>query len=336
MRYTILITTYNRATYLRDTLAALAQLRVTTGDWEVIIVDNNSSDETRAVVEAAQPTFPVDLIYLFEATQGKPAALNTGIERSRGSVIAMTDDDVRVEPDWLDRTGAGFAAFDCDYVGGKVLPVWEAPRPSWLPETAGKHWAVIALLDYGPQPLEVGKAGTPWPLGANMSFRRDAFDRAGYWDNNFGRHGNTLRGQEQREWCLRARAAGLRGYYLPDAIVHHLIPKRRLNKAYFRSWFYWNGISRAILYQKLGVDMESPDESQLDFNRVPHLFGVPRYMFRTAVQHVAGVVRAAVQGRETACFEHELWLWFFAGVLRRRWSDRRLPVSASLASAHTS
>jgi glucosyl-dolichyl phosphate glucuronosyltransferase len=328
MTYTVLITTYNRAHYLRDTLTALAKLTCR-DPWEVVIVDNNSTDATRSVVEEAQPTFPVDLVYVFEGVQGKPAALNTGIARSRGRILAMTDDDVRVEPDWLDRIGEGFRRFGCDYVGGKVLPLWEAPRPEWLPNRGGRHWAVVALLDYGPEPREVGAGGTPWPLGANMAFRRDAFDRAGLWDNDFGRHGNTLRGQEQREWCLRARAAGLRGYYLPHAVVHHIVPKERLNKAYFRRWFYWNGISRAVLYQKLGVDMEAPDESRLDFTHVPHLAGVPRYMFRSALQNLIAASRAAVRRDPVASFEHELWLWFFAGVVRRRWEDRRSTPNTS-------
>ena len=304
--------------------------------WEVVIVDNNSTDDTRAVVDAAQPSFPVPLTYLFEGVQGKPAALNTGIARSTGEILAMTDDDVRVEPDWLDRLGAGFERFGCDYVGGKVLPLWEAPRPAWLPNRGGRHWAVVALLDYGPTPVEVGVNKVPWPLGANMAFKRSAFDRAGLWDNNFGRHGSTLRGQEQREWCLRARAAGLRGYYLPDAIVHHVVPAARLEKGYFRRWFYWNGVSRAMLYQKLGVDMESPDESRLDFSRVPHVAGVPRYMFRTAVTTLGAIGRAALRRDPVATFEHELWLWFFAGVLRRRVADRGEKPPAELARANAS
>jgi glycosyltransferase involved in cell wall biosynthesis len=332
MKYTVLITTYNRSRYLRDTIAALAKMTVA-APWELVIVDNNSSDDTRQVVEAAQPSFPVALTYLFQPIQGKPAALNLGIARSSGEILAMTDDDVRVEPDWLDRLGDGFDRFGCDYAGGKVFPLWEGPRPAWLPNRGGRHWAVVALLDYGPEPVEVGVNGVPWPLGANMAFRRDAFDRAGLWDNNFGRLGNSLRGQEQREWCLRARAAGLRGYYLPDAVVHHVVPAARMTRRYFRRWFYWNGVSRAMLYQKLGVDMEAPDESRLDFAKVPHVAGVPRYMFRTAVATVRAIARAAARRDPVATFEHELWLWFFAGVVRRRWTDRSAPPPAELARA---
>ena len=321
MKFTVLITTYNRADHLRRTLESLAGVSCSHA-WEVNIVDNNSSDETKSVVTSSQNGFPVPLTYLFEPTQGKPAALNTGIRHSRGAIIAMTDDDVRVEPDWLEKCAEGFARFDCDYVGGRVLPMWESEPPRWFRNRRGRQWAVIALLDYGRTPVEVGCDGVGWPLGANMAVKADAFDRAGLWDNRFGRQGNTLRGQEQRDWCLRARAAGLRGYYLPEMLVHHHVPKARLTKHYFRDWFYWNGISRAILYDKLGLDMDSPDESIIDYGRVHHIAGVPRYMWRSALATGGAMIKAALQGEPAKAFEHELSLWFFAGVVRQRWRDR--------------
>jgi glucosyl-dolichyl phosphate glucuronosyltransferase len=332
VKYTVLITTYNRAHLLEKTLRSMATLQCR-DPWEVIIVDNNSSDDTRAVVERTQPAYPVPLAYLFEPVQGKPAALNTGIRAARGGIIVMTDDDVAVEPDWLDRCGAGFARFQCDYVGGRVLPMWERQPPRWIPERQGRHWAVLALLDFGPAPVEVGYNGVRWPLGANMAVRRDAFDRVGLWDNDFGRRGTSLRGQEQREWCLRARAAGLHGYYLPDMVVHHHVPKERLDKRYFRRWSYWNGVSRALLYDKLAVDMESPDDSPLDFSTVPHLAGVPRYMWRTAGAVGLRMFRATLRRDQIDAFEQEMRLWFFAGVVRQRWQDRGHAVGSSAAYA---
>jgi hypothetical protein len=180
---------------------------------------------------------------------------------------------------------------------------------------------VIALLDFGPERLEFGRNGIAWPLGVNMAIRRQAFARTGPWDNRFDRQGNTLRGQGQREWCLRARSAGLRGFYAPRMVVRHVVPADRLTRRYFRRWFYWHGISRAILYQHHRLDMEAPDDTRLDFTTVPHVAGVPRYMFRTALRSMAGVVRSGLRRDPVAAFEHELWLWFFAGVVSRRWQD---------------
>ena len=154
MTYSVVIATYNRAGDLRGTLERLAGLRPAE-PWEVIVVDNNSTDDTRAVVETAARTFPVPLHYVFEREQGRSPALNAGIRRAAGSIIVTTDDDVRVEADWLTHAGNALARLDCDYVGGRVLPIWGGPRPVWLPE-GGKHWGVIALLDFGDEPMEFG------------------------------------------------------------------------------------------------------------------------------------------------------------------------------------
>jgi hypothetical protein len=161
-----------------------------------------------------------------------------------------------------------------------------------------------------------------------MVFRREAFERAGLWNNTIGRKAGTLLGQEVREWCSRARAANLKGFYSPDLVVHHVIPADRLTKKYYRSWFYWHGISRAILYQSKGLDMESPESTELDFATVPHIAGIPRYMFRTYLQSFFSLISAIVRGDKVAAFEHELGLWFFAGVVKERWKERRQPRSA--------
>ena len=331
MRYTVVIPTYNRAGDLRATLDSLAMLRPA-GDWEVLVVDNNSTDGTRQVVEAAAPTFPAPLHYVFEKEQGRSPALNAGIRRARGEIIATTDDDVRVGPDWLDRAAAGLDRLGCDYVGGRVLPIWGGPRPAWL-QGGGKYWAVIALLDFGDEPMEFGR----WvPLGVNMAFRRRAFDRAGLFDADTGRKAGTLLGQEVREWCIRAGAADVRGFYLPDMVVRHIIPAARLKKAYFRRWFYWRGISRAMLYEKSGLDMEAPERSTLDFRRVPHLFGVPRYLYRKALASAWRAVTAALRGDHVAAFDHELWIWFFAGILSHRWHRAAPAARPTVASAGVS
>ena len=102
MKFSIVIATYKRADILGDTLKSLAALK-SEAPWEVIVVDNNSPDRTRAVVESLIPTFPVPLIYAFEREQGRSAALNRGFELARGEIIVTTDDDVRVEFGWLDR-----------------------------------------------------------------------------------------------------------------------------------------------------------------------------------------------------------------------------------------
>lgn len=322
MKYSVVIATHNRAKDLRETLACLARLR-TPHPWELIVVDNNSSDDTPAVVRVLVPGYPAMLRYVLEHEPGRCAALNAGIAVARGEIILTPDDDIRVDPDWLETARRGLERHQCDYVGGQVYPVWLGPRPSWIPERTCRAWAVVALSNEGTQPFEyVDKV----PLGANLAFRRRAFEVAGLWDTRLGRKAGTLLGQEVREWCIRARARGIRGVYLPELRMGHLVPAARLHKRYFRRWYYWRGVSRALLYQQSGLDMEKPERTRLDFARVPHVAGVPRYLFRSAVDHAARMARAALRGDGAGAFDHELWLWMFVGIARQRWRDRRRPL----------
>jgi len=132
-----------------------------------------------------------------------------------------------------------------------------------------------------------------------------------------------------REWCIRARAAGVTGWYIPEMVVQHIIPASRLNKAYFRRWFYWRGVSRAMLYQKSGLNMESPEDTRVDPRTFPHVFGVPRYMFRKACRIAARFAINTIRGDGTAAFEQEIWMCFFAGILRQRFRDRQNKADAA-------
>jgi GT2 family glycosyltransferase len=327
--FSIVIATYNRAPELADTLASLARLE-SPGPWEVVVVDNNSTDATAEVVRTAQRTFPAPLRYTREPVQGRSAALNRGFAEAGGSIVVTTDDDVRVEADWLACIARAFDTLDCDYLGGRVLPLWGAPRPAWLPNRGGHMWAVVALLDFGSSPIVLGRRV---PLGVNMAFRRTALDAVGGFNPRIGRKAGTLLGQEVREWCLRAQDAGVRGCYAPDVVVQHLIPAERLRKSYFRRWFYWRGVSRAMLYAEKPVDMEAPEQSTLDYTQVPHIAGVPRYLFRSALKAVKDLAAATLRRDAAAAFEREAWLWFFAGIVAQRWRDRARAPAWSPAAA---
>jgi glycosyltransferase involved in cell wall biosynthesis len=322
MRYSVVIPTYNRAESLRSTLRSLSGIRLI-NDTEVIVVDNNSDDHTADVAQEVTSWFTNGLNYVFEAEQGRSAALNAGIRASSGEFILVTDDDVKFDENWISAGAGAFEDPNCDYLAGKVLPIWETERPEWLPNRGGKHWAVVGLLDYG---NEVNQLRGQPPLGVNMAFRREAFERAGPWNNEIGRRGSSLLGQEVREWGLRARAAGLNGFYIPNMIVHHFIPTERLKKKYFRKWFYWHGVSRAILFRLSQVDMESPEETTMDFTKVPQILGVPRYMYRSCLLMFTRVLFSALKRDKVATFENELWIWFFAGILAQRWKDRDLKI----------
>ncbi len=152
---TVLIATYNRASLLDETLASLAGMRVSPAlGWDVIVIDNNSSDATREVVERHIPAFPVRLRYLFEPRQGRSSALNAGIAAAEGTVLAFTDDDVRVVDGWLDaacRALGGATAFG--YAGGPVRPIWGSEPPDWFDRSRGDLWGTIAIQNHGDRPF---------------------------------------------------------------------------------------------------------------------------------------------------------------------------------------
>jgi glycosyltransferase involved in cell wall biosynthesis len=330
MEISIIICTANRARELRDTLASLAALRCP-GSVELLVVDNRSTDNTRAVVQEAAGHFPFPVRYLYVAEEGKYAALNAGISASSGRIIAATDDDARFEPDWLEKAVDGLSRYGCDFVGGKVLPVWGGDKPEWLAENNGLHTKVIALLDHGNSVREFGR-GISWPLGVNVAYRREVFERVGLFDNRLGRKTGTLRNQAQREWHLRARTAGVCGFYVPGMVVHHLVARERLQKQYFRRWLYWHGMSRALLFLQGGFDMEEPE-----LERPPHagcrqIFGVPVHLIGKALRAVRGLAWHTLRRNISTAFEYELWLCFFAGIVRQRFADRRRPIAPGPAS----
>jgi GT2 family glycosyltransferase len=317
----VLIATFNRAPLLDETLASLAVMPTSAAlRWELVVIDNNSSDETRAVVERHQRTFPAPLRYLFEGTQGRSSALNTGIASAAGRVIAFTDDDVRVAPGWLEAACDALANEDARvaYAGGPVRPIWGAPPPPWLDLTRGDLWGTIAIQDHGPSVIGYELAGKV-PLGANMAVRRGVFERAGGFREDLGRaNGRFVMGQEVPEWLLRVRAAGFSGTYVPRMEVHHHIPAGRLTKSYFRRWWTGKGVSRAMLER-----IQPRTELGLDLRTVPHVLGVPRYMYGSLLRDLASMVRARLRGDLAAAFRHEMMVMFFRGYFLARWNERR-------------
>jgi glucosyl-dolichyl phosphate glucuronosyltransferase len=320
----ILIATYNRAALLGQTLDRLAAIRPRLAHWDVVVIDNNSGDDTRAVVASRIAQFPVPLRYVFERAQGRSHALNTGIAVTTAPVLVFTDDDVVVGSEWLDAATAPLLEDSAiEYTGGPVRPIWESPRPAWLSADRADLWGTIAICDYGDGAF-VYEERRRVPLGANMAVRRRLFERIGPFDARLGRsNGRQLLGQEVPELLARSRAAGARGLYVPSMMVDHHVPSQRLTKAYFRRWWYGKGVSRARL-----DSLRPLTELDLDLTRVRRFGGLPLFMWRAAACDAAGWITATFDKPER--FRHEAMLCYFAGYLggRRRASGTLQPAVA--------
>ena len=330
---TVLIATYNRAALLDRTLGSLRRLRMAPGRrWEVIVVDNNSSDATRDVVERHALDFPVPLRYLLEPRQGRSSALNAGIAAAAGAVIAMTDDDVIVDEGWLEAACDALlepAAPEVAYAGGPVRPLWETAPPPWLDLRRGDLWGTIAIQDHGGERFGYEEKKKV-PLGANMAATRELFKRIGNFRADLGRSsGARVLGQEVPELLARARAAGWRGAYVPSMQVDHHVPAARLTRRYFRRWWFGKGVSRARLEESRPVT-----ELGVDLQRTPHLLGVPRYMYRVALQDLVGWARASVERRTADAFRHQMMFVYFVGyVLTRVPRPTRAPAAPGLTGS---
>jgi glycosyltransferase involved in cell wall biosynthesis len=323
---TVLIATYNRASMLAETLDILSRSEPPrSGSWEVVVIDNNSQDDTREVVVLRQASFPVPLRYLFEGRPGRSAALNAAHRATKAPLILYTDDDVHVAPGWV-RAGAEALADGWDYVGGPVAPLWEAPPPVWLdPALHG----TIAILDYGASPF-VFEEQRRVPLGANMGVRRDLLDQIGGFREDLGRsQGKKILGQEVPDLLARARTIGARGLYLPEMRVEHHVPAARLTKSYFRKWWYGKGVSKAAL--ELGQPMT---ELGIDLRQTPHIGSVPRFMLGSAVRDAIGYGRSLMSGDTPGRFRHEMMLAYTAGYVASRRPQWRRPEYRSAAAIY--
>ena len=311
---TVLICTYNRSPYLARTLDSLASMPANPGfSWDVLVVDNNSNDDTRAVVEARIARFPVPLRYLFEGRQGKSNALNTGMSAARAAVIVFTDDDVEVGRDWIAAAVRPLLERrDIDYTGGPVRPIWSGPRPAWLDER-GNLGGTIAVKDHGPAPF-VFEDQLKTPLGVNMAVRRSLIERIGGFRPDLGRNGKALLGQEQAEFFYRSREAAARGLYVPEMVLDHVVPGSRLTRSYFRRWWFWKGVSHARVHE-----IHGRTELGIDTRTVPRVLGIPRFVYGNVVRNFAAWVAAWVRRDAALRAEHWLSLAYYAGYCREIW-----------------
>jgi glycosyltransferase involved in cell wall biosynthesis len=316
---TVLICTYNRERLLAETLECLAAVQPPADlRWEVLVVDNNSTDGTRHVVESRAGTYPVPLRYLFEGRQGKAHALNTGVASSQAQVVVFTDDDVRVAPEWLE---AGVRPLlernDIDYTGGPARPLWEVPPPHWLSGDPGRMWGPIAIVDYGPEEF-IFEERRRIALGLNMAVRRAVIVRVGGFHVALERKGTSLMGQGQAEFFFRTRAAGVRGLYVPRMTLQHFVPAARLTRRYYRRWWYWKGVARAQMQEFHRVT-----ELGLDLGNAPSIAGTPRFMWVNAARYGLAWLRATLSGDRVRQAETEFKLSYFLGFVRTRLRLRR-------------
>jgi glycosyltransferase involved in cell wall biosynthesis len=269
--------------------------------WEVLVVDNGSSDATPEVVAALREDSRPWLRYTVEPRPGKSFALNRGIRESEGNILAFTDDDVRIDPNWLASIGEVFSRSQYAGIGGRVVPDWDCPRPAWLRLDGPRRlMSVIPSFDLGEEPVQLSMA-TSLPAGANVAFRREVFEQQGGYRTDLGpRQVRSLRTGgllgEDTEFALRVLSAGVTMVYVPDAVVHHPAAPERMTKRYYRHWYYDDGRSQICRHGLAeGTTV---------------WFRIPRHLLRELVESsMKWLVHFASRDR----FYFELQIWLTAG-----------------------
>jgi glycosyltransferase involved in cell wall biosynthesis len=259
LKISVVLCTYNRCRSLAKALESVAASELpATFEWEVVVVDNHSSDQTREVVEDFCHRYPGRFRYVFEAKQGLSHARNAGIRQARGDFIAFTDDDLTVEPTWLLNLTVDLANGEWAGTGGRILPAETFSPPHWLALEGPYSMAgpLYAHFDLGDKAHELDRP----PYGANMAFRKEMFEKYGDFRIDLGASPGSALGNEDTEFGRRLMAAGERFRYQPSAVVYHMIPENRINKDYLLKW--WFDFGRAQIRGD---------------GRRPAIWGIPRH-----------------------------------------------------------
>lgn len=300
---TVLICTFNRATDLAESLASvLAQETGGRFTYEVLVVDNNSTDGTRRVVEGLIAAGHRTLRYLFEGRQGRSNALILGVSAARGRLFALADDDVLVGRDWLATIVDTFDARpDISFLGGKVLPRWAADPPRWL---TPRHWSAIALSDYGDEAFVVDADRQICLLAG--AFRTDVVRAVGGYREGLGVSQDQIGGTEDVDLFGRLFRNGYRGLYVPDLVLHHKVAAGRTTKAYHRRWHVGHG--------RFYARMRAADVEVGSYR----LFDVPAHLYRQAAVDALQWAWHMVSRRRDEAFWYETRLRYFYGFVRER------------------
>ncbi len=265
MKISIIIATYNRCQDLQLCLESMNQLEIDPSlYYEIIVADNASTDKTRDTVLSLKNKISIPIEYLFESSKGKTNALNTAIKSSTADILVFTDDDVLVDSKWLIQILNCFKHYNCDAVGGKVLPKYTTQTPQWIKDCAQELGGPIVYYSQGDATHLYQKPQLEF-LGANLACKRDVFDKIGFFRTDIG-PGKKIMGDDT-EFINRMVKADMKLYYCGQSLVWHPVPSDRITLAYIARWNMMVGEYRFMVDNK-GILKKD----------VTYYFGVPGYL----------------------------------------------------------
>lgn len=249
MEISVIICTYNRQQTIGECLMCLAQQTLAADRFEIVFVNNNSTDDTEKIARHFEDTHPhIRMRYFLETQQGLSFARNTGIEKADGDILVFLDDDAFAFPDYLQQMVTFFQQTDAAGGGGRIYPRFESKRPRWM---SSFLLPLTSTIDLGDEPRLFAKR--KFPIGANMAVRRTIFQQYGDFNVALGRRGNNMEGAEEKDLFYRLMQGGEKIYYIPDAKVFHFVPDRRLTFSFFKRQSLGLGFSERMRCRNLGT-----------------------------------------------------------------------------------
>ncbi|RJS78985.1 glycosyltransferase family 2 protein [Methanophagales archaeon] len=223
-----IIPTYNRCKYLKGTILSLQHQSLPKDQYEIIVADSNSSDDTSKVVEETNICGEKEVIYIKDCEPGLHSGRHAGAKIAQGEILAYTDDDAICDPNWLSELIKPYSNPEVGCVGGKILPKWEVKPPDWIEQ----YWDYLSLLDWGD---EVKELKTPEIYGCNFSIRKSVlFEVGGFNPDSFG---DIWLGDGETGLLRKVLSANYKIVYTPEAVVWHVIPESRLTIEYMKRRF---------------------------------------------------------------------------------------------------
>ena len=307
MNIDVVVPTYNRSVLLRRTIESLLRAAVPEGlRVTIVVVDNNSKDDTAAMIAGMRSRANRTLVYLKETKVGSSNARNAGIAAGHSELIGFIDDDEEVDEHWFEVVAREFADPATQYIGGPYLAGPDVRLPGWLPPG---YNGVIGVMPQRPRSFYGPEFAGNLNSG-NAVLRRSVFDAVGLYDPKLGRSGVGLLSEEDAELYRRLQAAGMRGVYVPELVIYHHVPESRLTRTYYRRWCYWRGISHGV------ADRQQPEP-------VSYAFGLPRYRIGQAVRGLIALPANLLAGKGSGeAFASELGFWSFLGFVRGKFFTR--------------
>lgn len=237
----VIVCTRNRSQLLVEALEAILAVEDPGSPWELLIIDNSSTDDTLTIAQGFASRHPHVRVEV-EAELGLSAARNAGVRLAQGEQLVFVDDDAFPEPGWLLDLVDALEGEEVLAAGGPVDPLFEGQLPAWFDAS---YMPYITVWDLGEERIEL--AYNEYPRGANMAFRRQAFERFGGFSHHLGRRGRSLLSCEETELCLRIERGGGKVVYTPGARVDHKVKADRITEKWLLDRFAAQGRSEAIV-----------------------------------------------------------------------------------------